>query len=730
MAEFTPRIPGSQDPNYLSYSRPISQPEPDNTLGNLFKGLGNLVDSGVKGIDTMFRERIDKSLEMKNVEREKETYTAALEHAKQTGEVPANILRKGGEAVEAAPQEVPGSIDSGLNNMQTVQNARDADKISPSYYYGRVAAIAKELRSRYPGYKDYIDSKVSSIIGTDPANAYIRSLTSDINAIASQSKGKSVVDDAIRLNMAEYYPGQAGRQASLRADPSPQNALRIMQQIEEHRRSNFDVKKTREGIELNEQWTKANKGEVTRTWTDFVYSTINGTLSDQENANGISRGLQQYAEIIREHQSPNGRKISPERAIEIANALEADKGMIMANLRKVGSEKNKAGGTIMSAVGDKEANEIVGRAMSTYDEIIGAIRQEKWGIAFDRINALKTRTEITQQGLMNHPELGNYFTMAPALRSLGGDQFATTVLNRAEGEKLASGLQRLLKADITEALVQPTYRASGRPTDVKTFSDTFERLKRSGVSDNELTKKLVEGIQYLSDPSLKANDDIKVNVAMYFFDPKNIGVFEKYNFNRDRTDPSGRPIPGRQSIFNSWTSAEVTKEIRRLDTKQPGLWNNYKDWVETTFGMDLYRQNIDDLNSVPTMNRLKLKWENGRIDVEAENPTDGNREQRRWMGTAVVPTSIRNTVNRMNMGLASLERIAKEEGRDPEAYVYNVLRAARYNPANTENPNSLGGSLQQSIDRWMEERLKEQGRKMQNQKRSDNTQTESDESTG
>ena len=183
MAKFNPDINPTADASYLGLSKPITQPESDKSLGLLFKGIGDVVEGAVKGADTVMKRSIDNDV-YSAIDSERDNYAIGLDKAKATvtgrpTDDPANP--EGSVGLLPIGQKAPENLETTINSVSSLQGAYTAGKLSPTYYYARLNAIAKDMRSQYPGYRDYIDSKISSVTGVTPANAYIQSITADIN---------------------------------------------------------------------------------------------------------------------------------------------------------------------------------------------------------------------------------------------------------------------------------------------------------------------------------------------------------------------------------------------------------------------------------------------------------------------------------------------------------------------------------------------------------------------
>lgn len=78
----------------------------------------------------------------------------------------------------------PSGMTTELERITALQNALDQGKISQVNYYGRLATLSKQLRSKYPRYESIVDSTIQSVTGTRPANAYRDAMISEMQSLA------------------------------------------------------------------------------------------------------------------------------------------------------------------------------------------------------------------------------------------------------------------------------------------------------------------------------------------------------------------------------------------------------------------------------------------------------------------------------------------------------------------------------------------------------------------
>lgn len=141
-------------PNYLGYSQGTG---PNRAFEALFEGIGNVVKTGMDAKDRQIRQDIqDRSRKM-------------FDGVNQEFGLDAPKL--------------PSGMDVDVDKINTLQRAMEQGKISETNYYGRLATLTKQMRTKFPGYEDVVDDTIASVTGTRPANAYRDALLSEVNAI-------------------------------------------------------------------------------------------------------------------------------------------------------------------------------------------------------------------------------------------------------------------------------------------------------------------------------------------------------------------------------------------------------------------------------------------------------------------------------------------------------------------------------------------------------------------
>jgi hypothetical protein len=152
-----------------------------NVFGELFTGITKTVGFlGKAGVEMVKKDIEDKVYDV--ADRERQTYTDVLEKIKAGGGI-KGVLDNNAEANNGG--DIPGEVGDLPSTLEGLESAKGSGKISGSYYQSQLLTLAKNLRAKYPGFREEIDQAFTKVTGSNPANAYIRSLVSDINRAAT-----------------------------------------------------------------------------------------------------------------------------------------------------------------------------------------------------------------------------------------------------------------------------------------------------------------------------------------------------------------------------------------------------------------------------------------------------------------------------------------------------------------------------------------------------------------
>lgn len=701
MSPLNPSVNPTNDPNYRGYSSPINVPDTikpqglqQNQIlpkgqeigdrsaeyegkaaaygmqakgaemeayGDLFKNIAQMGEFvGKSGVAIVKKDIEDKVYQVANKEREE--YTAALEKIKQTGV--SNILNPSSDGA-TAPDEVSSLSDT----LSTLKSARDSGKISSSYYEGRLLAEAKKLRAQYPGFRQEIDEQFAKVTGSNPANAYIRALTVDINRGASQASSE--------LKKAESFVAQRNGypnapQVMQRVLSGQAGMSEVMQWAAPYEREDFELKR-RSAIfndtKMEKEQQKTKVGEL----FDFAAATaVNRSVDTMSGRMGINS-----AEDAMKLDSAVKAGIIPQQQwVQWGQELAQHKTQLQLQMKR-DADKSKA--TLI--LGNEEVNKRIESSLKPLDALIDRIYNKDVGGYTRMAQDLKGINEEAQKGLLTHPKLGPYLQMQQAFKEIGGEQnlqkFNLDLIKGDFNTDLKTYFGNWQKGIATQFSAN-----SGKG--VTTFNEWIDDIKSKGIKDKKFNEAVMKEVNKITDGTVP--EDIRMNYAQAAFSPGNRGMISKL--------AEGE---GQSRTFQRWTSPEMTKSMFELGKKNPQVWKNYVDWAQETLANELANKDINSLAEVrnphirvgwDTENkRFVTSYDSVRSASEAANMRAGMPQRALNGADDTEYQNVQRITNRLNNNLYNYKNIAEAAGIDPDAFVLKTI--ANTNPQALQNVNSI-----------------------------------------
>jgi hypothetical protein len=665
MAEFNPNVQQVADPNYMGYTKVVEGPPPNKAGAMRLGVLGDALEGTVKLADTAVKKQIDIDIH-KQVDEQRDAYTSGLEKARaeQQGgiiaQAPGNLMDSN------ASMDAPPALDKTLDGIQTLAAARQAGKINDTYYTQQLNSIAKNVRNQYPGYRDYIDEKVKSATGMDPANAYYKNIMQDINA--SMAGKKEAADKVLnQLYSNNDIPGMpdiiAGYKAKLISEDT---AVRFMNGNLQNKYKFDEWERTRKTKEAGKE---EDKGEATTQFnSEFSAVAANRfdvvlTLPGLSNPATISKLVQDQAE---------GRIVlNDEQNNSLLSAMTSARRVAAIEGQKIAQQRGYAG-----RIGDaKKINDSIEQNLVVYDQTIDAIKNKEYGTAFFNQRRVQAQQADTEAGLQSDPSIGSYVRTTAAMTKFAGPSWVNTTM--------AAGLQNGMPEKF-KSYMQDKIMKSQTPDDIRKdgvakslYQDVSEAQTKKIAVSSKVYDNLLDNITTINNP--QAPDKVKLEVAKYAFNPQNDKLLDKWKM--DYTDPTtGKQVQGKYSVFTRLTSPDITDNLWRVSKQDPKVWKDYKNWSENSFSR-LYGEEINRLNTYQDEGSMKLNvsWDadNRRFSVMGE----GGKPLRAV--TSVDQnyiTDVNNTVNRLNTGLNSLGKVQDKEGNDTSAYLMSTMMTLGLRP--------------------------------------------------
>jgi len=712
MSIFNPQIPDTQDPNWLGWSKSITQPEGDKSTGILLDTAATGLGEGLKLADTSYKSVIEEQI-YTAAKAEQQDYQNRLEDTRRGLGLAQNATGQPGTILDANNTGAPGVPNSlkGLTyQVDGLGQARANGKISETDYAMRLDTMAKDFRSRYPGYKEFVDSTIQKVTGIDPANKMITGAIADINTFASNlntERNRTIAlltrDDVVKAGgdrvIQAYQNFMAGKTSATEATTI------AMQGVAEAGKS--DILKRRVEDANN---SKAMVSTYAEPWAqgEAFKKTSDNLQTWTIDAKG---GPMLFTDFVKKYAAGTGNTLSTQEWLNFTQMVQANRDKMYNELwdhfnSPIFNIPGASGPqSLVQLKGGEYVKNLINHNLGWHDTVIATA---------DKPNIGLLSTVATQNKAVKDQTLANVYRENPAVAVLGayndaaGPQFVGNLAVKNSKELIMPFLDRTKLDAITGmAIGQPTMRSYDTPQSTApigpqqepkpfTLKDGLERVQHNPADPNsvpptpQLQKEITKLPQHITDKDLP--DTGKINLITASFSKGNQGFVDSI---ADGATPKGVKIPNKMDTFVGMTTPETIKEVQRLDKANPqlGLWNMTKNWIGQTFAQEILHRELRDLNTIGENPYLQVRWdnENHRFDVKRLGPTIPEREfMPGTAATAYYSAGVQDqlkaaeaTINRLNRGIAPMANVYIADGRDPNAGLVNLLRGVGVNLDNT-----------------------------------------------
>lgn len=682
MAIFNPQVGQGKDemPDWTRVTRPISDVASDKSLGIALSTVGQGIESTAGIVETTAKDIINKDVRS-TVEPIREDWTNQLLATKA-------IIQGAGATVPPATRNmdltqgadegpsVPAGIDSGLKKVDRIQNMLKFGSgklgVDDTYYDMRLKTAVTDLRTKYPGFVDYIDGRVSAITGMNPANELISDATRQIAQLQSSKKSeydkwldtaRKAVGDGLQDSDTMYnhlkQNGEAGLPAYLDYYYKENRKRAIFEEQDRVRKaSDADKKDIKE--KRTSDWTNEVGGGVATAMNTFISLT---GVKDQKSLMSFIKDA-----------NDNPGKYSEDQLKELASKFMQQKAELDFKFKQRAAEtaRDDKGRTYSynSDVGAPEADTIQKNVLSYYDQIEKALINKDAGLAFSHANRAAGMLDTQRLKIYSGPlgeDMRNFNILNSEMGSNWGS-IANTQLIKNSVDKTVDGLfeKRVLEGKTAQRTTDgtaPTYKG---------MADEALSLKQKGQITDRIRSRYLEGglnifIEDVTNP--KAPIQGKLNALKFFFSPEGQGVLS--HFKDDSYDYASKTnMPGRQTVWSKLTSDDVVSEVAKLSKVDPSIGTMYRQWTEKEAGAQLYLKDILNINGF-SRNEAAIKYydgeKGGKPQIELINSKTGLPLQSKDLGQDTVSKNYFNhmttSIARLNVGLAGMDRVYKGLGQ-------------------------------------------------------------------
>lgn len=693
------RQPGNvdptQDPNYLRQSKEPSRIKPleqvsvpantvnDTSWGTMLTGLGSVLEQGLSLADTTIKRNLvddahnaidpiqnshGSDLQPSDVQpiagtgaKGRARLAAASRDnlfgtADGAGGVTAGALpfgpQEAGLDYAQLPTEItqlkplPTGAQMEIDRASRMNEAYLNGSMSDSYYNSQLVATTKELRARYPGYRDEVDAAVSQITGVQPANALRKSLLSDLNAnAAARATGQSAEEKEIQKQMPYI---------TIFAPDFSSNRAKYQGQEQDLLNKAYQFQSRDLGITAATKSQGFDATTASSTYTDKATLQVQAAMTainSQTDANGQTLN-QRFNTIMNDPASADPKTLAP-----VIGTLERMKAQTLQAIDAAGTAPLDNGKTYKSTIGDPgKYTAIQTTAVAPIDSMLNALKNGD-------IRSAKIMNDQLQLSLNNEGiRIINASPFAKAvggLGQIGGKEFGALVAQQPNSG-ISQLMSTLLPAKASETVTTP---AGAQPPGIKAQLDD---LSKAGKVDGKTVNAIVNQNFNMMN-SEKLGTQASINAGKNLFDTSMLAAL-----------PSSSD---RQLYMNKVADPATTHRVWELSKSDKQLWTQYSDFVKTG-AVAVYKEAGDNLQAYITTPGMKVDY-----DDKAHQYTVTMTDQSNPSNARLIEEQAAARIAPLNRALAQLVPIFEKNKQDVNEQVLGFISSVGVNTSEGKTPN-------------------------------------------
>lgn len=670
MASFDPAVPQGNPQSFLNFSQgtdkaqlqPLAEVpklsekyvQPDyksnTSVGQGLKGAGELADSAVKLTDQVIQQNVDDTLH-KGIDDIRDSFGVA-QAADQSSGIAKAVGQAGSEGVSLAEQDPnagqPVAINRLGNRVEGLTEAYKQGGLSNSAYYAKLEAYVREVKAQFPGYGDVIDSKVSNIVGTTPANALRTSLLQDVTNLQNKVNAQNDKWTSYEQKNAGAIYQQWPNYDQMKAQGNAPSRVDVETVVGRTAARDANIASQTASLGLEKTQNDVIGGRADAIITTKAADIGAGLATTITNGMGM-KTPSDFNQLLQDVRSGKRAPLTPEEKDQVTAAFAQLKQQYGINFDKfVNSPTSPSSGrTVASYTTPDKVKGIRTQGMQDLADIEDGLTNEKYGLVTAAANNSKALQDAAENSyLRNDPNAA----LAGAVRKTIGDQ-GLAQLYIGSAPMATSTLEGLRMAGWQ-------FLTSGQSSAVEGLST----LKKESNNNGDLIKTHIgDSAAMIIHPDKFADPTLAAKSVDYLFGPKNSTLVDSFR-NKNQVQ-----------VFNDLVSPTMTKAIAKMDkNSQQTYFQQVDNWFSS-----VYNTQIDNANQYS--NNYKA---NGNLTPVFDPETVEFRYERTGRATpqGFVDAANRQTFTGINSAMKSMLEVYKIQNKDPTAELYHLLPIAGIEP--------------------------------------------------
>lgn len=711
MARFDPEVRPTNDPSYLGLSKEPDKVRPNTGLGDLFSNLGGLVGDVTATIDQNIKGKLKRDIyEGVDKLRDGQGGSDALKALPD----PLN-LDKGGPASSAtmSPGREGGDTGGATESQRGIVNTNPVVEelrgrvsrlnqgfrqgtIQDAYYYTQLDALNRQVRAKYPGYREEVDAMIREVTGIVPANALRKELLTNIATYQSEVDKKIQQDTKYLQDNANYIIQRVGKDnyEKMLRNPTAVDYSKVRAEVGVVQAQELTTQQNTRRMEELEKQGKLDSKMTMETATGEIDTIINNSFVAASGGTKLADVAAKMDQIAKSGKAPTPEE---QAALETAvNNLERETSLAAdAYLNKPRISRDGKMLSVAQLVGREEAQKLREQAQDRVKIIRQALIDKDFGTLGMVERSIKATENKYASALLGNPTLAQ----VAAGKKMLGDTYVSGILADPEiGSKI---MKESRSTFITQTL-------NGGFTGI---DDQFSRMILMGKNDPKY--------KYNGDDVKTVINDVRRGVIDSTNTVEGRLIFANHLFGKDSTDFLDKRFIAdngtRQNVYKMLVTPEMTKsmvELSKTGAKGQEAFDNYTRWASINYGRQ-FKADVDTIvKNSNESDSFTVRWDDKEKQFVPELTPQGLKKWQETTGTekmrlterggtpnirSIVGGSTWDAINRMNGITKNYQSVAEANGQNVTDTVKQVFGAAGYAMDGTKPPQGPG-FFKQMID--------------------------------
>jgi hypothetical protein len=668
MAKFTEGVRPSSDPSYIGLSKEPDKQKPNAMWGELFSGIGEVGSLAVAATDQHIQNKL-KTEVYEGVDPLRDAQGVAAGVAAAERNQPLNIENGG---TPNPPPKNP-MIEASNTSVARLAAAYQSGAISTTHYASQLEALSRQIRSRFPGYREEVDSMIQRATGMNPANTLRASLERDLAQAQSSQKSAADEQDKFVRNNPEHIPVDYYKR---KAEGKPYSFTEVEMAVANSKRTEYDKQQKKLSFELAHSQGKFNREQALQTVYGLTNQIVDGTLVQSTEAGNIGKLMQ----MIQSGQTPKG--FTPEEKVAVQVEFGKARMAVQQRIENELNAQGRSGQSWASMINDNgELEKVRAHAMKRLDMMEKALTDGNFGALAVQANIAKAAKDETTARLMGVDPIA----LAAGLQDIS--PVAAGIYYQQNIGKFSDAVNGLLTA---QSMKRATGNSPGFSNDLTALKLAYPEGK---VPGNVVKEAIDSAAKSITDPTVEPK--FKVNHANSVYDDRNFGLI-------------GRVQGAKQKsyVYRQLVSPATTKEMIKLkDTSAEGAqaFQNYEKFAVSGFRATLqadldqitqpsngmYQIRYDDKSGqfVPELTDQGKAYVKSGSFTRVRNTADPVEQLKIVMGDSW------GSMQSINQNLAGLKPIFTAAGKDPNKAVGEMFEGMQIDPNGTVQKDTSKGFL-------------------------------------